>query len=266
MSRCDGLRLRCCQCTSSWGVRHGSVFAHSYLPLPTLIRLTHAYWAGVTPTQAATMYGAHRQTISGWYGTLRECIDQYMKKHPIVFPADEIVEIDECHLQCLQQRRAPEQKEDNNSDEPRKRRRTGPKVWIIGCIGRDTGLVALDMVPDHQTATIQPVIDAHLPHQTTICLADKDRSFMYLRHTHTFYQSEKRKPVRGNHLWVKTYQADGYRHHGRRQFDVHTNYIEGYWAHFRKRIGNAHADMINILLSECMFRSLKLEITYTLRV
>src|SRR6185437_10878609 len=120
-------------------------------------------------------------------------------------------------------------------------RRLGPKVWIIGCIGRDTGWVSLDVAPNHQTATIQPLIDAHLPHSSTIMLADKDQSFLYLKKRHTFYHNEKRKSGVGTGLYVKTYYASGPGRHGRREFLVHTNTIEGYWKRFRKSWGNQHA-------------------------
>jgi len=188
-----------------------------------------------------------------------------MQRHPILFPADEIVEVDECHLQCLQKRGATSDTAAAAAGESSSKAK-GPKVWIIGCVGRDTKWVSLDVAPNHQTATIQPLIDAHLPHSSTILLADKDKSFLYLKKRHTFHQSEKRKTTHGNGLYVKTYYASGPGRHGRREFPVHTNTIEGYWALFRERIGNQDESMIDILLSECMFRSLRIPITPVLQV
>jgi transposase-like protein len=258
----EGIRLYCKVCHGNWGVRHGSVFSHSDLPLTTLIRLTHSFLAKVKASQAATTCGVHRNTVSKWYSVLRDCIDQYMEKHPIFFPADEIVEVDECHLRCLQHKREPT----TTTTTTESSTRTGPKVWIIGCIGRDTGWVALDKSKDHKTETIRPLIDSHLPHPTTIVLADKDKSFLYLKKVHPFYHSEKRHPKKGDKLWVETFLGCGPGRHGRRQFVVHTNTIEGYWAHFRRTIGNHKAVTIDLLLSECMFRSLKIQITATLSV
>jgi transposase-like protein len=100
----EGIRLRCNHCTRDFSVRRGSIFEHSSLPLKTLIRLTHAYGAGVTVAKAAATCAVHRNTASAWYQHLRECCVEYMKRHPIIFPETEIVEVDELHLRCLQQK------------------------------------------------------------------------------------------------------------------------------------------------------------------
>jgi hypothetical protein len=175
--------------------------------------------------------------------------ERYIQAHPIRFPADEIVEIDELYLRPLQPTR--EQREEGR-----------PRVWVIGCIGRNTGWVGLDIANDHTTATIRPLIEAHIPHNSTVCITDKDQSFNCLKERHPHYLSEKRKA--GGALWVVTYNAET----ELGTVAVHSNTIEGYWSQFRRMLHDSHgwpAEYLRHILSEYMFRSLRLPLTAAIR-
>jgi hypothetical protein len=137
--------------------------------------LLRSFEAGVKKSEAMRIHGMSEECVTLFYNTVRVCIRDFMMRHPVVFPPDEIVEIDECHLNCLQRREI-----DEKTGKTR-RAKKGAKTWVIGLIGRKTQWVALSIASDHTTETIQPLIDRHLPDRRTVTISDKDRSFLYLQ-------------------------------------------------------------------------------------
>jgi hypothetical protein len=241
----DGLRLRCYKCSRDWGIRHGSLLEQSNLPLAECAWLLRAFEAAATVTQVAHLFGYHVNTVSHFWQLCRNHCATYMFHHPIRFPPDEIVEIDELYLPALQP--IP----DAYEEQP-------PPRWVIGCIGRNTGWVALDIADDHTTATIRPLIESHLPHNDTITITDKHPSFKFLEEDHPHYWAVKQKA--GSAMWAVPFEQQtrvG-------TIVVHSNTIEGYWSQFRRRLHDSHgwpAEYIPLVLCEHMFRSLHIPLT-----
>lgn len=230
-------------------MRRGSILEHMSHPLKKCAALLRAFEAGLTVTEAAQEHAVSTDTCTKLWKSIRQRCDRYIQAYPIRFPRDEIVEIDELYLAPLQP--TLQQREEGR-----------PPVWVIGCIGRNTGWVGLDIANDHTAATIRPLMEAHLPHKSTVCITDKDQSFSCLKQRHPHYWSEKRKA--GGALWVVTYSAQN----DLGTVTVHTNTIEGYWSQVRRKLHDSHgwpAQYLPLVLSEFMFRSLKLPLTAAIR-
>jgi hypothetical protein len=157
----DGWRLRCDTCKGDWCVRRGTVFGEHRGTLGVLLLVLGAYQQRVAMATVARMSGRSFDTISSLYRDCRQRVYAYMEAHPIVFAADEIVEVDECYIKMLQKL----------SDKP---------VWVIGMIGRNSGHVALDISLDHKKVSMERIMNRHLPHATTITISDKHLSFGFL--------------------------------------------------------------------------------------
>lgn len=248
--------LRCSMCRSNMSVRYGSIFSHTRLPLDEAVRLLRSFEAGIRKADACKLHNIGEDCARLIYTTIRESMRAFMMKHPIIFPGNEIVEIDECHLSSLQPRVI-----DPLSGKEIKRKK-GPKTWVIGLIGRRTGWVALAIANDHTTDTIRPLIDRHIPDPRTTIVTDKDRSFLYLKKTHDHHLSEKRKVGSGMYVVIDSVLS---RLRSTGTFDNHSNCIEGYWQHFRHRISSTKAHNVDLLLYECMFRSYRLPCTTVLQ-
>jgi hypothetical protein len=246
----DGVRLRCGHCTGSWAPRAGSFLEELQLPLALCGWLLRAFEAGLTVTQASQEHGVHRNTVSRLWRRLRERCQLFIAAHPIFFPPWEIVEVDELYLPPLQLG------VDEYGEQP-------PPVWVIGMVGRATGWVALEIARNHKTATIRPLIEAHLPHEQTRCITHADVSYGFLEERHPYFVARKRKA--GGALWVETYSGICLPYS---PIPVHSNTIEGYWSQFRRRLHDSHgwsAHYLPLILAESMFRSLRIPLTAALR-
>ena len=99
----DGIRLRCHYCKGDWAVRTGSVLEHFQSPLSTIEWIMRAFKAGLTITMTCDEHELERHMVSHAYKVFRERCQLYIHNHPILFPPDEIVEIDELYLTSLQE-------------------------------------------------------------------------------------------------------------------------------------------------------------------
>jgi hypothetical protein len=156
----DGRRFCCTSCFTSRSIRSGSIFDHSQHTLFELAQLITFFDARILVHQAEQLSGINRKRIGDFYTRIRERCSAYIAAHPISFPADEIVEIDELYVQALREPATDEEK-------------GAPGLPIIGMIGRHTGYVALEITPSHSTADISAPILAHLPHGATVVFTDE---------------------------------------------------------------------------------------------
>ncbi len=245
----DGFCLGCTHCTCSFSIRRGSVFEHSQHTLFDLAQLITFFDARILVHQAEQLSGVNRKRIGEFYTRIRERCSAYIAEHPISFPADEIVEIDELYVKAL---RDPASDDEKASWPP-----------IIGMIGRHTGWVALEITPTHSTADIQAPILSHLPHSATVVFSDEAASFNFLRRHCDYKQAWYAK--RGGAKWLEPHRE--HLAHGQ-LVTVHTNTIEGYWSQLRTWLHASHgwfADYLPLFLSECMFRSLHIPLSIALR-
>jgi hypothetical protein len=248
----DGVRLRCYRCMGDWSVRHGSFFEHYRGDLGALVLVATAFDTRMQIAHAARLSGLSEDVMRDMYRDIRQRVWQWLERNPVLFDEDDIVEIDEMYIKQLQ---------------PHKDEHAKP-VWIIGMIARDNGKVALEVAEDHTMETMKRVINKHLHRSTTITLSDKHASFKFLERERMHLLSEKRH---GGHdrMWVVVDEIHIRDHYGpgyHATFGIHTNTIEGFWAHCRRELRGAQANTLHLYLAEIMFRRLRLPITHVLLV
>lgn len=253
----DGLHLRCRNCKGNWGIRHGSIFSHSRQPLAELMRYLKMFESHICMSAAVKISELCEESMRLVWRGCRLAIWQYMIRHPVVFDADDVVEIDECYLKMLQEKVV---KVKGKVKEKKK------FVWIIGLIGRKSGKVALIISPDHKKKSFQPLVKNHLPHHTTITLSDQHKSFNFLEQTQKKHEWVIKKKSAGK-VWMEVEEVTLYRHYDRADtvenkatFLTHTNTIEGFWAHFRREIIGCQKNKIALYLAQVMFRRLNVSL------
>lgn len=181
----------------------------------------------------------------------------YLAAHPVEFPPDEVVEIDECYLKPLQKKRSQACATTENGVKVKK----PVPTWIIGAVGRNTGQVALQYAPTHLAKDVRSAIQRHLPHSETTVLSDCHKSFKAVFKDVPYFQSKKKKYGHAK-LNMMTYPVET----DNGEVKVHTNTIEGYWAHFRLALRNHTKKSIFPVIDECMYKKLGISIAAALQV
>jgi hypothetical protein len=87
-------------------VRHGSLAADFQLTLVQIATLISYFDARLAVHQAAQLSSLldHRHTVSKLYAAMRVRCRAYLTAHPIRYPVDEIVEVDEIFIGALRTR------------------------------------------------------------------------------------------------------------------------------------------------------------------
>ena len=238
----DGFGLRCHKCKGEWSVRNGSIFHKRRQPLSELVRELRYIEIGVNTTFSSKLSTVHFDTSSSLYRKVREEMWLYMLFHPVMFDEDDVVEIDECYLKMLNQEK------------------DGPQTWIIGMISRISGRVALEISTGHTKEEMRRLIQPHLHHKTITTITDRHLSFNFLEETTNHHWAIKKKTKHGG-MWVQVDEVninkrfeDGW---GETSCLVHTNTIEGFWAHFRRELRGVQKNTLHLYAAEIMFRRLK---------
>ena len=247
----DGLNLRRTTCKYEESHRRNSTFESLRISTLETGRLLCYFWADLTVTQACELSSVSINTVSDLYDKIRDQMAEYIDANPVKFDDDDIVEIDEIYLKPLRP----------NGDETDEK-----AVWkpIIGCIGRKSGCVALDICDSHQTRDIQENIKSHFRSGDTPVITDQHKSFRFL--DRTFLHSWCKKVHIGTNVYPKHARSET--RYGR-TYQVHTNTIEGYWSKLRLKLHASHgweAGCLPKILNECQFRSLGISLTTVLRV
>lgn len=245
----DGVRYRCNRCKNDYSLRYGSVFYKRKQSLSDLARLLSCIEQRVSITAAAKLAGVHYDTAASLYRTVRERIYAYMHFNPVMFADDDVIEIDECHLRML------------NPDAPQ-------QVWVIGMIARESGRVALELSNGHSKEEMRRVIMPHLPFESTTTISDRHKSFNFLEETREHRWAIKQKTKHG--LWVKVDEVNIYQRFEDKWAEtpclVHSNTIEGFWAHFRRELRGVQMNTLHLYLAEVMFRRSSISLAHTLTV
>ena len=251
----DGWCLRCWKCRTNFGVRHGSFFADFALPLRRLCRLLRSMEAHnnlkVAVAGVAREHQLGRTTMTKVWKRVRERMQAYVEAHPVQFDEDDVVEVDECYLKPLQKKR---DKEAADVKQP-------PPTWIIGAVSRNTGKVSLQFAPTHSAADVEAAVRPSLPHKSTTVLSDCHKSFKKVFKGSPYFQSKKKKYGHAK-LNMMTYTVET----DKGELKVHSNTIEGYWAHFRLAVRNHTKISIFPVMYESMYRRLHISIAAALQV
>ena len=153
-SRLDGVVYRCSKCTTRRSLRHGSIFFHSDQPLLLLCRVMACFHLHLTVTQTADLLSSTRTIVGDFFFHLRDAIYNYIMSHPIRFDEDEVVEVDELYLSKI-----------NYYDEVGESQLAH---WIVGLVGRQSGRVYLDVVPDRDSNMMLSVTRACVDHGAVV--------------------------------------------------------------------------------------------------
>jgi hypothetical protein len=133
-------------------------------------------------------------------------------------------------------------------------------LWVVGCVGRNSGMVALDWSIGHTMEAMETAILRHLPHPHTITMSDQHKSFGFLERTQRKHIWVKKKKYGHGGMFVEVDEVNLNDHlfQGSRQtFTTHTNTIEGFWAHFRRELRGAQLTTCLLYIAEIMFRRLR---------
>ena len=100
------------------------------------------------------MLQLNRKVVTAFYDTMRGLMSVDLEyDDPIIFD-DDVVEIDETLVEALR------------GGELQRGRTTG---WVFGIVGRDSGKVHLEILPNRKGETLLEVMQQHVPSNTIVC-------------------------------------------------------------------------------------------------
>ena len=227
----DG-RYLCKDCRRKFNVTVGTIFENTKLPLRKwfmAMYLISSHKKGVSSLQIMRDVNVTQKTawfllhkIRGLYGITDE------------IALDGEVEMDEMYLGGREAN-----KHESKKTEGTQGRSTKTKTPIFGMIQRGGNVVAMK-VDDTKGATIMPIVSQFVEQGTTTYT---DEASIYNKldengYNHEFVNHKQREYVRAN--------------------DIHTNGIEGFWAHFKRVIFSTYhmvsKDYLQRYIDEQMYR------------
>lgn len=205
--RKDG-RYRCNQCKHNFSCTAGTIFENTKLPLQKwfiAMYLLSAHKKGVSSLQIAR--DCEVSPKSAWY-MLQKIRTLFAQSDSVSLEGE--VEMDEMYLGGRETNKHESKKTPNNQG-----RSTKTKTPIFGMLERDGSVVAMK-VGDTKGATLMPIVSQFVG-EGAVTYTDEASIYNNLTkngYKHEFVNHGKREYVRAN--------------------DIHTNGIEGFWAHFKR--------------------------------
>ena len=227
-TKIDKYTWRCRSCRRKISIRHNSFFFQQTAPLGVYLCLLFLFAKQIDPTQALALLEGKvsRNTIYDWYNFYRGIISRYLVATDIQIGGPGlIVEVDESKW----------------GKKPKYHRGfvAPDKPWVFGAICRESQKVVLSIVQRRTKEDLQPLIQEHIRAGSVIHSDDwrAYRGIDQLGFTH--------RVVIHAHNFVDPNTG------------VHTNQIEGFWAHAKKTFKQMHGvpnEHIGAHLDEVMFR------------
>ena len=229
---CSDGRYICKGCQRKFSVTVGTIFENTKVPLRRWFLAmykvastkkgvsSHQLARDLEVTQKTAWFMLHK--IRGLYGITDETV------------LEGTVEMDEMYLGGRETN-----KHDSKRTEGTQGRSTKTKTPIFGMLQRDGKVVAMK-VEDTKGATLMPIVGQFVKEGT---VTYTDEASIYNNLTKNGY----------DHLFVN---------HGKREYvrssDIHTNGIEGFWAHFKRVIFSTYhcvsKDYVQRYIDEQMYR------------
>ena len=208
VTRKDG-RFRCNHCKRNFSCKVGTIFEDSNLSLVKwfiAMYLISSHKKGISSCQLARDIQVTQKTA--WF-ILHKVRGLYGQSDETVLGGT--VEMDEMYLGGRETNKHQSKKTEGTQG-----RSTKTKTPIFGMIDREKGTVVAMKVEDTKGATLMPIVSQFVEEGATTYT---DEASIYNKLTENGY----------DHLFVN---------HGKREFvrckDIHTNGIEGFWAHFKR--------------------------------
>jgi len=225
----DGVTWRCPaqQCRATTGIRKGSFFEKSHLSLQKALDLLY-YWSVEMPAQDTQFHvGVDEKTVTDWYNFARDICSEELINNPLrIGGAGHTVAIDESVVAKTKPGNA--------------RARPVPPQWVFGGVDLGTGEFFMELVPQRDAATLQPIIQRTIAPGTRIW-SDQWAAYNGLNALGYVHQTV-------NHTQHFVDPVTG----------VHTNNIEARWsackASFKRRFGVAR-HMLPAYLNEYVWRA-----------
>ena len=224
-------RYICKECASHFSVTVGTIFENTKISLRKwfmAMYLISSHKKGISSCQLARDINVTQKTA--WF-ILHKIRGLYGQSDATVLDGE--VEMDEMYLGGREAN-----KHDSKRTEGTQGRSTKTKTPIFGMIERDGSVVAMK-VGDTKGATLMPIVEQFVA-DTARVYTDEHAAYNALdkRYYRQFVNHKQREFVRAN--------------------DIHTNSIEGFWAHFKRVVfGTYHMvskDYLQRYIDEQVYR------------
>lgn len=232
--RRDGYQLRCGSCDKNMSIRHNSFFArHPKIPLPTLFHIIRSFYEGRQQRFIAEETRLNPSTIQRIHADYASACKNHNDSHPIVFDANDIVEIDEKRLRWRRGLYDP----DPNA-------MVVEGDWVLGMVGRRSKKVYMVPVIGRAFEDLIPIIRRRVVAGATI-ISDKLATYNVFNMMNYTYRCINKK-------------RDGFaRDDIGLGLRIHVNTIEGQWQKIEIDLIQHHSlygHRVDALLHEYMFR------------
>lgn len=207
---CESGRYACSKCGKRFSVTVGTIFENTKLPLQKwflAMYLVSSHKKGVSSHQLARDIQVTQKTA--WF-MLQKVRSLFAQNDSEALEGD--VEMDEMYLGGREAN-----KHESKRTEGTQGRSTKTKSAIFGMVERDGNVVAMK-VEDSKGATLMPIVGQFVKEGSHILT---DEGAMYVKLTSMGFTHD-----------IVNHKAKEYV----RAKDIHTNSIEGFWAHFKRVI------------------------------
>ncbi|GFO38369.1 hypothetical protein PoB_006487400 [Plakobranchus ocellatus] len=210
-----------CQRRNSITIRLNSFFEGSHLQLLQILDVVYWWCRNLRQVHVMQETGVSKKTVIDWQNYIRDICAQYVIDHHVQLGGrNRTVEIDESKFMHRKYNRG--------------RFRQGQ--WVLGMIERETDNCCLKPVDDRSACTLLPIIQQHVLPGTRI-VTDQWAAYNALPNH-----------ASGNHLLHFVDPNND---------TVHTNQIEGCWAHAKSKFRAMHGssdDLFLTYIQEFMWR------------
>lgn len=214
--------FRCRQCHAVFNLFTGTVFSKTHYSCRLVVLFLRGVVQGVPTCQLAAELCADYSTLLKWRHRLQGAV--FLARVTAPLP-DAQVEVDE----MFQNAGAKGEEHDNPDDPPRRRanKRRGRGTYandrppIAGVVGRESGQVRLQVVPDTTQATVEGVMAGAVAPGAMV-YSDEATGYEQLGAAGYGHETVRHSAKE----WARDADGDGQR-------EVHDNELEGLWAETR---------------------------------
>jgi hypothetical protein len=239
-SRVDLSQLRYVSCGIRQSVRHGHpLFSkHFRIPLPTLFHIVRSLYESRQQKYIAAETQLDPSTIQEIHADYSELWRLHNDSHPIIFPSNDVVEIDEKKLRWHL-----------GFYDPDPNAMIVEGEWVLGLVGRESKKVYMVSVIGRSEDDLIPTIERRVEKGATI-ITDKLSTYNILNAKGYTYRFIKKNDKKNKKIsFARDDIGLGLR--------IHVNTIEGQWQKIEDELIHHHSvygNRVACLLHEYMFK------------